>query len=495
MKLGEEVLRLLSRYSNAMFGNPGTTELPMLKYLKGFKYYLTLFDGLAVGMAEGYHLKTGRLGISNLHASPGLANSLGFTYTALINRSPLLIITGQQNSRNLADEPILYHDMSKITSVTKSFIEVRNSGEAMKLLNKAIRISLTPPFGPVVYSLPYDLIDEEVKEIKISEMNVSNACDDNLVKEVAERINKSNKVAIIAGYEVEIFDAFNELEEFSKKINAPIYSEPYASRKVANRVDSIIPRNFASEVNQVLKSYDLVLLIGGNISNIVYYDEDIEGDNVIEVTGDPEEATKRHWETFLCNPKSFLAKLNGLVKEKEREKVIVKPDKKLTGLGKEEMVTKALSYLSSKTQGFAVFEEAPSHREKVRELIGLNADRFYSSRTGMLGWALPASVGYSIAGGSALLIIGDGSFNYTPHSLWTLRRYGGRLKILVLNNEGYASLKVRAGFESELFSPKTKPWETASSYGIEAREFEDHVKAINWLFEDDSPKLADLKLV
>src|SRR3954464_8798172 len=80
-----------------IFGNPGSTELPMLaEFPDDFRYVLGLQEAVVVGMADGYAQASGRVAHVNLHTAPGVGNAMGALFTARANKSPLLITAGQQ---------------------------------------------------------------------------------------------------------------------------------------------------------------------------------------------------------------------------------------------------------------------------------------------------------------------------------------------------------------------------------------------------------------
>jgi benzoylformate decarboxylase len=106
VKVAEVVFKELSNFTRTIFGNPGTTELSLLKYPPGnMNYVLSLHDGHALGMASGYHLYTGKVGVTNMHAAPGLTNSLRYVYSVRLDRIPLLILVGQQTRGNRSMSP------------------------------------------------------------------------------------------------------------------------------------------------------------------------------------------------------------------------------------------------------------------------------------------------------------------------------------------------------------------------------------------------------
>src|SRR5439155_6091409 len=80
-----------------IFGNPGSTELPMLgPFPEDFRYILGLQEAVAVGMADGFAQASGRVTHVNLHTAPGLGNGVGAILGARANKAPLLVTAGQQ---------------------------------------------------------------------------------------------------------------------------------------------------------------------------------------------------------------------------------------------------------------------------------------------------------------------------------------------------------------------------------------------------------------
>src|SRR5258708_18319811 len=88
-----------------IFGNPGSTELPMLAELPSdFRYVLGLQELVVVGMADGYAQATGRTTHVNLHTAPGVGNAVGGIFNAQSNKSPLLVTAGQQGRAQITME-------------------------------------------------------------------------------------------------------------------------------------------------------------------------------------------------------------------------------------------------------------------------------------------------------------------------------------------------------------------------------------------------------
>jgi benzoylformate decarboxylase len=102
---------------SVMFGNPGTTELPLMDGLArepGIRYVLALQEAPAIAMTDGYAQASGGLGAVNVHVSPGLGNAMGMLYDAYKAGSPLLVTAGQHDQCFTVTEPILWSDLPPV---------------------------------------------------------------------------------------------------------------------------------------------------------------------------------------------------------------------------------------------------------------------------------------------------------------------------------------------------------------------------------------------
>src|SRR5579884_1011747 len=93
--------QLLADGVTSIFGNPGTTEQGFIDLLPEYPqitFYLALYEGVAVGMADGFARATGKPAFVEVHIAPGLGNAMGMIYNAHVAHSPLVIYAGQANT-------------------------------------------------------------------------------------------------------------------------------------------------------------------------------------------------------------------------------------------------------------------------------------------------------------------------------------------------------------------------------------------------------------
>ena len=92
-----------------IFGNPGSTELPMFRdFPEDFRYVLGLQEASVLGMADGFAQATRNAALINVHSAAGLGHALGNLFTARKNQTPLIVIAGQQARSLLPFEPFLF---------------------------------------------------------------------------------------------------------------------------------------------------------------------------------------------------------------------------------------------------------------------------------------------------------------------------------------------------------------------------------------------------
>src|SRR5688572_13050798 len=169
----EAFLQMLAEFGVPyIFGNPGTTELPLNDALVGddrFRYILGLQEVPVMSMADGYSMASGRVGVVNLHISCGLGNAMGMLYNAYREGTPLLVTAGQTDRRLKFEEPILWGEMVRVARPwTKWAVEVDRLQDLPAAVRRAVQIALTPPTGPVFLSLPLDVQMEQADDLDLT---------------------------------------------------------------------------------------------------------------------------------------------------------------------------------------------------------------------------------------------------------------------------------------------------------------------------------------
>lgn len=481
-----------------IFGNPGTTELPILRNVRD--YILTLHDSIAVGMADGRSQFLGKSSLVNLHDLPGVANSMAFIYTAKMNRSPVIITAGQQDTRHTVYDPLLYWDLlSIIGDSVKYKYEVKRPEDISIAMKRAKSIAMTPPMGPVFVSLPMDVMDGESNYSHLTDDSYNyNLVDEDAVKAIADKINAAKNPAFVFGYEIDVFNAFDEAQRIAELTGIPAYGEPLASRSVFNTQSRMYAGDLlpgTTLINLKLLNHDLIVFVGGDIIFYPYLPSPPLPDKDIIFVGF--DLSRKMGESYIMNPKLFLKAVEKHLKRKgdfERQRDLTFPNKVAREreiMGVNYVLYNVKKYFSD----YTIVDESISASPTVRSIMGYGHNKYFSAKTGMLGWANAASLGIAMSTGKVLAIVGDGSLLYTIQSLWTAKKYDLPLKMLVLNNGGYNILKSY----SMSYYPELKDADflnigidiagLVKGFGVDVEQSDPDLKALGWLSEGEHPKV------
>ncbi|MFZ9237343.1 MAG: thiamine pyrophosphate-binding protein, partial [Burkholderiaceae bacterium] len=144
---------------DTVFGNPGSTELPMFRQFPAdMRYVLGLQESVVVGMADGYAQATKGAALVNLHSAVGVGHAMGNIFTAYKNQSPLIITAGQQARSILPFDPYLFSAQS--TDLPKPYVkwacEPARAADVPIALARAYYMAMQAPRGPVFLSIPAD---------------------------------------------------------------------------------------------------------------------------------------------------------------------------------------------------------------------------------------------------------------------------------------------------------------------------------------------------
>jgi benzoylformate decarboxylase len=464
-----------------MFGNPGTTELPLMDAFAvehDIRYILGLQEAALMAMADGYAQASGELAVLNLHVAPGLGNAMGMLYDAMKANSPVLITAGQQDLEYIVTEPVLTADLATLARpFVKWAAEVHRGEDLPRYVHRAVKTALAPPTGPVFLSLPGDILknDADIDLLEPTRVAPRMRGDADAVARAAEMLAKAERPVIIAGDAVAQSGAHQELVALAEAIAAPVYVEFIPSRAsfpASHPLYRGMMTRTQAGVREVLEKHDLVFSVGGDLftwslpSNI---DPWPAGLPLIHLDTDPWQIGKNYpaQVAILGDPKATLSDITAAVGERMTPSAKSAAQARLKSTA--EAIKKDLDAFRAKARALAgktpvqplalleaigatlpkdavVIEEALSSAPGIRMLINSNdAQSFYGLRGGGIGWGLPAAIGAKVAlpDRPVVALIGDGSAMYTIQALWTAAHYRLPVIWVIFNNTSYRILKQR----------------------------------------------------
>ncbi|BBL79000.1 benzoylformate decarboxylase [Rubrobacter xylanophilus] len=441
-----------------IFGNPGSTELPFLAGLpEDFSYVLGLHEGAVVGMADGYAQGTGRPALVNLHTAPGLGNASAAIMTAYLNRTPLVIVAGQQDRRHLAAEPFL---AGHLTEMARPYVKWSSqpvrAEDVPAAIARACHIAAQPPTGPVFVAVPQDDWGATAAPPRPHRV-VNRACpDERELKRAARLLESGRSPAIVAGAGVDRSGAWEDTVRLAERLRAAVWADPFASRAGFPQDHALFRGHLSpaqATLAEELSGHDVVLVLGAPVFKYYRYLPGpvvTEGTELVHVTDDPEEAARAPVGVSLVGDVALaVRRLLESVQRSERP-MPGPPPAPPAPRAAEPLPVDYVLYTVGRMlpEEAVVVEETPSSKPLLHRYIRVRSPGgFYSAASGGLGFGVSASVGLSMAEPErpVVCVVGDGSLAYGLQALWSAGRYGRRVVFVVLNNHQYRVLRLLAG--------------------------------------------------
>ena len=465
-----------------LFGNPGTTELPVMDAMKDhpdLTYVLGLQEALVVAMADGYSRASGELVACNVHVAPGLGNAMGSLYNAKFTGTPMILTAGQQELGHGLTEPLLYDPLVPIAEpLVKWAIEVPRLEDLPRIVRRAAKVAMTPPTGPVFISLPGDILNAEAG----LDLGASSRIDtrvrpsDEALKAFAERLLKARKPVIIAGDELVRSDALEVAGEFASTLGAPVWqqSAPYGAHFIATHPCYMgsLTRDQKS-VRDLLSDHDLMIVLGADavrmsvmseiepkpedlpVVQIGLRDWDIAKNYAVEI------GLKADVGETLRAAIPVLKQLGGEALAERAEQAVAGLASRNWSANREALTAKISQRIDARPidvdwLSLCVAQSLPANAVLVNE--GLTTTRhltdlapytdrysFHGLASGGIGWGIPAAVGVALAQAPrpVCAIIGDGSAMYSIQAMWTAAAMKLPVTYVICNNGGYRIIKQR----------------------------------------------------
>ncbi len=475
---------------DTLFGNPGTTELPLSDALVDqprMRYILGLQEVPVMAMADGYAMAGRRLGVVNLHISCGLGNAMGMLYNAFREGTPLLVTAGQQDRRLAFQEPILWGDMLSVARPwTKWAVEVQRVEDLPSAVRRAVQTALTPPTGPVFMSIP---VDVQMADAAGLDLSAASPLDARVrppaaaVTAAAARLAECRNPAILAGSRVTEADAVAELVALAERLGAPVFSEPgHSHGRLGFPADhplyaQSIPL-WAPEIAKRLAEFDVIIAVGLDLlreyvyhgpepaiprtASLIHCDYSAReiGKNFpveVGVLGDIKSSLAeldRALDAALSDDARRAAQTRGAargarhaeVQARLRASIAAQRDARpISGAVLMESLSRVLP------ADVAVVEEAVTTTNTTFERLGAlrNTSGYFGHRGWALGWGLGCANGVKLAWPQrpVLALLGEGAAMYGIQGLWSAARYKLGVTFVICNNAQYQILKAgAAGF-------------------------------------------------
>jgi len=543
----------LERYGvERVFGNPGTTELPLVSALgeSDVEYVLGLHEDIAVGMAGGY-ASTRRyhahddpsvlpVGVANLHIAPGVAHGLGNLYAARVAGAPLVVTAGNHSTDFRHEEPILSGDLVDLAeNFTKWSAEALDVSALPTMLRRAFRVALTPPTGPVFLALPLDVTTAETAADPEPLGPVPNAGggDPAQVERAADLLAAADAPAMVVGDGVaRSAGGVDAAVELAEAAGLRVFGEILAS-EVDFPTDheqwiTFVPPD--EGMASTLMETDTLLFAGCSTNTTLTRHERplVDADTTcLHVSDDAWQVGKNQPAdaAVLGDPGLVLSALADAVRERLTD------DERAARANEVQALRDAMAdTVRAMGEDDAPDDPRPSKAELVDELLAAAPDAyivdegvtakyplltrwplseggFISNKGGGLGYGLSAAVGAAVAERErddprdVVGFVGDGSYLYYPQAIYSAARQGVDLTVVVPDNRNYRILKDNAAdllgddaadsLVGVDFDPAVDLVQNARSHGANATQVETPAgiaPAVEAALSEDGPSVVDV---
>lgn len=465
-----------------LFGNPGTTELPVMHALKDhptLTYVMAMQESLVVAMADGFSRASGQLVACNVHVAPGLGNAMGSLYNAAFTGTPMILTAGQQEQGHGLMEPLLYGPMTRMAEpLVKWSVEVTRLEDLPRIMRRAAKIAMTPPTGPVFISLPGDILNAEasIELGQSTRVDARTAPAPDALVAFSRRILRAQRPAIIVGDEIVKSDALAEAAQFAEALGCPVYQQtvPYGAHFLSEHPCFVggLTRT-QTQVRDTLAAYDLLIVLGADPLRMSVHSETLplpEGVAMVQVGLVAHDLAKNFPAeiALLADVRETLRALQPVLAREGGAALATRAAERKAAFAKSnwsaqrhklvaEIEGKAAAHpINPDWLALQVVEALPENAILVDEgltssryITALRAHRdrygYHALASGGIGWGLPASVGASLANPERPVVCytGDGSAMYSIQSLWTAAHHKLPLTVVLINNGGYRIIKQR----------------------------------------------------
>ena len=479
---GEALLRALHDEGvKFIFGYPGGAVLHIYDAIFNqdkIEHILVRHEQAATHAADGYARGTGEPGVVLVTSGPGATNAITGIATAYMDSIPMVVISGQVESRLIGTDGFQETDMVGVSRpIVKHSFMVQNPAEIPLIIKKAFYIAKTGRPGPVVIDIPKDITDPKIKfdyeypvDIKMRSYTVPAKGHSGQIKKAIDFLMAAKRPMIYAGGGVIQGEGCDLLTKLARKLGFPITNTlmglgayPASDRQFVG----MLGMHGTYEANMSMHHSDVLLAVGvrfddrvtnsdvtkfcpdatilhvdidpASISKTVVADVPIVGSvtSVLEEMLSQITSSKRQ-----VDEKSLKVWWDQIEKWREKDSLAVTPSEDGKTIKPQEVVqavheiTNGDAYVSSDVGQHQMFAAQYYGFDKPRRWIN-------SGGLGTMGFGFPAAMGIQLAFPDAIsvCITGEGSFQMNLQEFATCMQYKLPVKIICLNNRALGMVK------------------------------------------------------
>ena len=464
----EAVIRsFLAEGVETIFGYPGGAIIPVYNALYDYRdkinHILVRHEQCAIHAAQGYARATGRTGVCIVTSGPGATNTVTGLADALLDSTPIVLISGQVASSTLGTDAFQEINFIEITqSVSKWNCQVKRAEDIPAAIAKAFYIASTGRPGPVVIDITKDaqagFAEFEYKPVKfIRSYQPYAEIDNDQIMEAVRLINLSHKPMALIGQGVILGGAEKELKAFLEKSGIPAASTLLGLSALPTDHPQYVGMlgmhgNYGPNIKN--RDCDLLIAIGMRFDDRVTGDPSNFGINakVIHLEIDPAEVNKIIFADVpvLGDVKRSLPMITERISERDHS-AWLNEFKVCYNIEHEDIIEPAIARRGAHLRMGEVVDAVSKEFDDAILVTDVGQQQMFASRyfrfkqtrsiitsggLGTMGFGLPAAIGAKIGASEreVCLFVGDGGLQMTSQELGTIYQSQVGVKIILMNN-------------------------------------------------------------
>jgi len=451
-----------------VFCVPGESHIAVLDGLCGMpeiKLITNRQEGCSCFMAEGYAKSTRTTGVCLVTRGPGATNASIAIHSAKYDSVPLVLLVGQVSraarGREAGQEIDYTHFFG---SIAKWVVEINEPKHVPRVMTRAFYLARTGRPGPVVVSLPRDMLEENADISMIDPYPPARPNPDpKLIEEMIGRINAAKKPVLLAGSGTQYSGARPELIDFSEKFHIPVLT----SYKRQDAFPNSHPNYIGNLTNAnkhartlVSKEADLVVVIGSRLNQQTtgVFSLPRPGQPFIQIDADEQNIgqNSRPDVGIVSDAKSALivalkhqgprpneSRAAWIAEHHAAQKRYSTPFERPTRRASMEGVMADLK-ATLPSDAITTTDAGSFGQWPQRYLEFEHPDSYISPTLGCMGTGVPYAVAAKLAHPGRLVVahVGDGGFLMTGQEMATAKQYGANVITIVYDNDGYNSIRM-----------------------------------------------------
>jgi len=442
---------------------------------KHLKYICNHHEQASAMAAEGYARVTNKPGCVLVTTGPGGTNALTGVLCAYQDSIPIIIISGQVPSDQLSNRTGCrqigqqeFNIIDTVKTMTKYAVIINDKNTIRYHLEKAYHIATTGRPGPVWIDIPLDIQSSiiDIKQQKgYTPRKKKNLLNFYYFNKLQKLLQNSKKPVVVVGGGIRASNTVNKLQEFLNKTNLPVMTGPHSGVDVVNTDYGYYAGRFGLlgqyTSNHLIQDSDLIICLGSRLNpKMTGYDASKFAPNAKKIIIDIDKHEikklkfkKIGWNIDLndffdyVNPKIITPEItnwqNEIKIKRAKEKLVLEKHETLTDYVSTYVFSKKLEKILDK-DSIIVTSDGTAHVVPLKTINLKHKQRLFSNEgTAPMGYGLPAAIGAYYGSKTPIICIeGDGSIMMNIQELETVRHHNIPLKLFIINNEGYLSIKL-----------------------------------------------------